>query len=954
MEKLDSEPSLFFSLMEDSLNKIPLDNKKLAIIHNYAKRLFEQSQIKPLKKLLGQSKAIPLNESTKTNHFLLLQTHLRVYTLQQDFDSAYQVIDQLKALAGQFQDTIIQIKVLREQSAFMKKNGDVTNALKLLLEALGLAEVISDTMSIAVVKQDIAMVYEKVNKSGLAIQYNLEALELFRKFKDVRSAARIYNNLGLVYNELRRYDSAEYYYQLSKNISDSLDVAFGVAVTTLNIGLIAYHKKEYDRGIKLFNEVLPYFERISDEYGICLCYLNLCRIYNDTRNTEKALELGLAGIRIAKEKNYVNEIRALSDELSSLYEQLGDYRNALKYKKEEIIAKDSLFNQEKDYEIGKLESKIDLDQAIFQKEIKQKENEILKENTRAQKAQINLQNGIIIAVIFGLLLLVIILFLLRKQSIERKKLLDKIRHQSEKLKELDHAKTRFFANISHDLRSPLTLILGALDRINEREYDILDRDTRELLETGIKNGKRLLYLADEIMDLTRLEEGKIELKFQYVKIVPYLRLLTKMFSSAADMKNISLEFINHCEDETILKLDPHQFEKIIYNLLSNAIKFTPNEGSVKVSLHPGNEEMGIQVADSGPGIPEEKQPYVFDRYYQAGNHESGPQAGVGIGLALVKELTELHQGEITFSSTQKGTTFLVRFPFKRSDWISSAIIPERSLDIITRNSLWMDLQSENRHQFPGIAQPLTNAKTILIVEDHRELRTYLKATLIDQYRIFEASHGSAALDILHSETIDLVITDLMMPYMDGFEMIDQLKKDKALLKIPILVLSARTGQSEKLDLLSKGAEDVMHKPFDREELLIRVNKLLESDWDNSRQLKLLYNETIGAYEKEVMRKLEQLILNRIDDPHLSVLDLADEMAASERKVYRLIKKISGLTPYELIKEIRWQYLENYLKKNPVKTATEAARLIGMSNPSSLSAQYQKRFGRMLKEDLTTG
>ena len=450
------------------------------------------------------------------------------------------------------------------------------------------------------------------------------------------------------------------------------------------------------------------------------------------------------------------------------------------------------------------------------------------------------------------------------------------------------------------------------------------------------------------MDLTRLEEGKIKLELQHVKIVPYLRLLTKMFSSAADIKSIELKFINQADDESVLQIDPHQFEKIIYNLLSNAIKFTPENGMVDVQLIAESAYIQIVISDSGPGIPEESLELIFERYYQSSTQNTS-QTGVGIGLALVKELVELHGGSIHVNSEKTGSTFTIKLPFKKSDWISKAIIPERSLDVVTRNSLWVDLQEEKeRIQIPGIISNSENAKTILIVEDHKELRTYLQSILSTDFRVFLASNGAHALDILQSEIIDLIITDLMMPYMDGFEFVDHLKRDKDLKKIPVVVVSARTDQKEKLDLIAQGAEDVISKPFDKEELLLKITNITSRAWDSSEAFAHLYNDTAEVFEKSIMQRLEALIIKRIDDPHLSVLDLADEMAASERKVYRMIKKISGLTPYELIKEVRWQYLENYLKNNRVRTATEAAQLIGMSNVSSFSSQYEKRFGHSFK------
>lgn len=444
----------------------------------------------------------------------------------------------------------------------------------------------------------------------------------------------------------------------------------------------------------------------------------------------------------------------------------------------------------------------------------------------------------------------------------------------------------------------------------------------------------------------------MNLKMEYVKIVPYLKLLTKMFSSAADIKSIVLKFEAKADEEAILQLDPHQFEKIIYNLLSNAIKFTPENGRVTVSIRMENDRIAIEVADSGEGIPEESLGLVFDRYYQSSNSGFTSQTGVGIGLALVKELVELHSGDVTVKSDKKGTIFTVSFPFKSHDWVSQAIIPDRSLDVITRNSLWMDLQEEHgKVQIASLTNISPDAKTILIVEDHKELRFYLKSILSPNFKIFLAENGEIGLTLLQTEKIDLIITDLMMPYMDGFEFIDHLKKDKELKKIPVLVVSARTDQDEKVGLIKKGADGVISKPFDKEELEARISNILGRDWDSKVKLTKLYEESAEEFEKSIMGKMERLILNRVSDPHLSVLDLADEMAASERKVYRMIKKLSGLTPYELIKEVRWQYLEGYLKNNKLRTAKEAALLVAMNNTTLFAKQFEKRFGKSIKQVL---
>ena len=917
--------------------------QKLTFYNSYATELFYSGELEMLRSIYAAGLTLDFSTQSYPDYAKLLKLRTDYHKVREEYDSALTAADQSFEIAGLHQDTLSQVGALVDKGSIFETIAEYSRALDFYLEALTLAETAQNKKAVATAYISLAVFYSSIENPDLSISYNKKALELYDELNEAIKVVQIYNNLGLALDKKGSYDSAKYYLEKGFTIAENIGSEFGKAITELNLGLNSYRIKDYQKSLDQFNRVYVFFSKVNDGYGMCLCNYNYCRIYRALGQKNKAVEYGLAALKIAEERQLTNELEGITEELSELYEERGDMSNALKYFKMYSLAKDSLVSTNKNQEIGRLESKFDLNKSLY-------ENQLLGKEIDLKSQTIITQRATIAGSIVGVLLLLVIAIILRKQLRERKILMSKIEGQAKKLQELDQAKSRFFSNISHDLRSPLTLILGALDKINERDYEILDSESKELLDVGYKNGKRLLYLADEIMDLTRLEEGKIILDFQYVKIVPYLRLLTKMFSSAADIKMIELKFSTEADEETILHIDPHQFEKIIYNLLSNAIKFTPEGGTVDIELQTEKENLKIRVVDTGSGIPNESKAHVFDRYYQSGTNDVASQAGVGIGLALVKELVELHKGSIEVESSSSGTAFTITIPFKESNWVSQAIIPERSLDVVTRNSLWVDLQEEKeKHQVSTLTNLDENAPTILIVEDHRELRSYLKSILSTDYRIYLATNGTDALDVLQTEKIDLIVSDLMMPYMDGFELIEQLKRDKELKKIPVLIVSARTDKTEKLDLISKGAIDVIGKPFDKEELYVRIKSILTNEWDSNKKLSTLYGETAEEFEKNVMARLERLIIKRVQDQHLSVLDLADEMAASERKVYRMIKKISGLTPYELIKEVRWQFLENHLKNNKVRTATEAAQLIGMNNVSSFSSQYQKRFGHSVRE-----
>lgn len=819
--------------------------------------------------------------------------------------------------------------------------GQLETAAEFYLKSANIQKKLGDTRRHANSLSGLGLVYQKLRDFDKAIELFNEGLSYFEPGN--RSRNRFYNNLGIAYIGKGDYLRAKEQFLVLLRDESTNENETRFASVAGNLGECYYRLKQYDSALFYSRQSLEIKQRRNQKGTIAFPAFTLAKTLRDQGFFDDAIEYATIALKDSESTGDLQNTQDAYIILEETYYQKGNYKKAYDLLTTAYELQDSLAGTKAVEAINNAQVKYDTEYKVW-------ENELLRKDASIQSQTIKTQRATIIGAIVGVILLLLIALLLRKRLHERKRLMAKIESQSLKLQELDQAKTRFFANISHDLRSPLTLILGALDTINTRDHEILDTESKELLDVGYKNGKRLLYLADEIMDLTRLEEGKVTLEMQLVKVVPYLRLLTKMFSSAADIKLIELKFDTAEDEDLVLGLDPHHFEKIIYNLLSNAIKFTPEKGVVIVQLKSDTETIFINVSDSGTGIPPDSIKHIFDRYYQSPTDAFRSQTGVGIGLALVKELVELHGGTIEVTSDEKGTRFFIALPYQKNTSAAKAIIPERSLDVISKNSLWVDLQEEQEKlQVPSLTNLNENAKSILIVEDHKELRSYLKSLLAPEYKIHLAANGSAALDILQAGNIDLILTDLMMPYMDGFELIEHLKKDKELKKIPVLVVSARTDKSEKLELLDKGAKDVISKPFDKAELQVRIKNALSEEWNATKKLTSLYGETAQEFEKSIMARLERLIIKRVDDQHLSVLDLADEMAASERKVYRLIKKISGLTPFELIKEIRWQYLDDYLKNNNVKNATEAAQLIGMNNVSSFSDQYQKRFGNSIKD-----
>ena len=836
--------------------------------------------------------------------------------------------------------------------------------------------------------------FARIFEYDSAIKYGAKTVEIAEANNVI--SPRIYINLAYINNGMKGDPKISLgYCETAIELAEELSIEakrHNLYYAHGNKALAYYELEDWDSYLTSSLEQLKYASNYNDTL---YAWANLAHVYPITGNVERSLyyltrtiqgyensgnvrelaksKISLSDIclkqgRVEFASRVLNEGMALIDTLKDretyslalltlhkIQKRQGDFDHALSTFTKYLGIRDSLYRVKNAEEYEALQSTLNFKLTSSENRLLRQESEFRASKIENQR-QLLLSFTIILGIILVTLAITVIGYRSRKRLVRllnnRNEKLSKanglIRKQHTKLKSLDEAKSRFFSNISHDLRSPLTLILNAFDEIKENDFRLLEKESRVALEVGARNGKRLLHLAEEIMELTRLEEGKIKLKPKFVAIGPYTKMLTKMLYSAADAKLITLNFKDELPADTSIWLDPMHYEKILYNLISNATKFTPNDGNIEVKLQLQFDHLSLSVTDTGSGIPRESIDHIFDRYYQSRANKTTAHVGVGIGLALVKELVDLHEGLIEVRSSDEGSCFQVSFPFKtKKNTVAPPIVPESSLDISSRESLWSDLyQVGERIQVPSLSNPNTEIPTILIVEDHKEIREYLRHILKDEYRVCEAQDGRAALEVVKRRKIDLIISDLMMPSMDGFALVSELKTDKNHSKIPVLVLSARAVPSEKLDLLEKGADAILYKPCEKRELLAQTANLLarRSKWDADLQLEKLY-QSVDDHEKTMLSKLESLIVNRIDDQNLSVNDLAEEMAASESKMYRFVKNKTGLSPLEYIKEIRLQYVRKYLENNQVRSLIEAAKKIGMNNATYFKQQYIKRFGR---------
>jgi signal transduction histidine kinase len=427
--------------------------------------------------------------------------------------------------------------------------------------------------------------------------------------------------------------------------------------------------------------------------------------------------------------------------------------------------------------------------------------------------------------------------------------LDKNRKQLEesnqKLMELDQIKSRFFANISHELRTPLTLLLAPLETLLHRFK--LDTETKDLLATMHSNGMRLLKLINDLLDLVRLESGRMEVKREPLEVADFVKGLASAARQVAEDKRLRLEtFVD--PSLGAVSADRDKLEKIVLNLVFNALKFTPSGGRVSLRAEKQDGEFVITVADTGMGISEKNLPHVFDRFWQADGSSKRKYQGVGIGLALVKELVEIQGGQVTVQSQEgKGTTFTVRLPYHKSEPVQKPAEPsEQDATSITQDSgrtatseEWLANLYRRAELFPALTPVQDSLRpvevprngslpSLLVADDEPDMLRFLKSQLSSHYHVLEAVDGQQAVEKASQFLPDIILLDMMMPEKDGLQACREIREHTPTQSIPIVLLTARADEETKLAALSAGASDFLAKPFSTTELHVRVKNLVES------------------------------------------------------------------------------------------------------------------------------
>ncbi len=530
---------------------------------------------------------------------------------------------------------------------------------------------------------------------------------------------------------------------------------------------------------------------------------------------------------------------------------------------------------------------------------------------------------------------------------------DTIRQQADELRRLDQSKSRFFANVSHELRTPLTLIKGPLGSLLKNNQ--LPAKERSLIELAHQHGAHLLELVNALLDLSKMESGKMTLNEKPVLLLPFIRRLVSAFESHAEWLGIRFVFEYQAPHRLRILADEDKLQKVVNNLLSNALKFTPpkSNGLVTVRVEQVENQIRISVTDTGRGIHPNDLPHIFERFYQSSQENAPVEGGTGIGLALCREIAQLMQGRIwAGSEAGNGSQFYFEFPLKEVLGLGFDTESAGSdLETVIHAEI---VPSRDAAKLPEGK----SAGNILVVEDNASLRSYIELILSENYEVFAVENGLLALQLLEKQTPDLILSDIMMPEMDGFQLLEKLKSDPHYRHIPVVMLTARADVQDKLRALRIGVDDYLLKPFEEEELLARIGNLLQNSRsrrpvgmleDAMGSAEPLAEETtvlISAEDLEWLARLEKLVCDAIGDSILSVDWLATKMFTGRNLFFKQVKLLTGLTPNEYIQTARLACAREMLEQRKARAVKEVAYKVGFRDVKYFSEQYFKHFGKL--------
>lgn len=785
--------------------------------------------------------------------------------------------------------------------------GDMSDALRKIHQGIAINEKEQDSSGMSWGYNMLGNMYNSLEYHEKALEYHRKSLKINEAMGAQLPISVNLNNIASTLRETGQFDSALVYFEKALAQKEELEDDKGKTRVLANIGVIYTQKGQYDLGRKFLLEAKGEADRLNMKLEKIQGLTNLAWLERLEGNFREAIRLGERAAEMIEGDEMPESQLEMIKELSQAYEANGQTQKALDFLRKYESIRSQLFPEDLPLQLVENEAKLELEKQQAEINLLQSQDEIKQLKLERRNRQI-----------FWILTIVALLIVLMAILYNRYQLKHKT---AQELQVLDAAKSRFFANLSHEFRTPLTLIIGRLEQ--PENGNLSPKDHQSLLHSA----RQLLNLNDQLLDLARIDANAMQIHAQNGDPVAFIRNSAEAFRPLAEANNIDFTIDLPAPSATI-GFDEEKLGKILNNLLSNAFKYTPEGGKIALSAEIKNG-IRVMVSNSGEGIPEAELQAIFDRHYRLNRHLESNISGAGLGLSLVRELVDLMGGKIDAKSeTGKETQFSVWLPILQADEISAEIAPD-------------DVSADSKSTMRPSEKPI-----LLIVEDNAELRNLIADVFRDNYLLREAVNGHEALEIAREELPDLVLSDLMMPEMDGLELCAALKSDFRTNHIPFVLLTALSEVESRIRGLETGADDYISKPFHSRELKVRVANLI-------RQRELLQERFSGENlqipspepdpEEEFYLSVIRNIDSHLDDSGFNVDALSREVGLSRVQLFRKLKAVSGKSPGQLIQETRLSRASELLR-NSGETIAEVMYRCGFDNSSYFAKKFREQFG----------
>lgn len=889
------------------------------------------NQLDSLLKIMGQN-------GDKLGQIVALREKGKLLRNENHFSAALTVHGNGLRLAEQVGDTIEQVQALNNIGTDYRRMGILDMAQRYHYGAWMMAKECSDTTFVAkknrvVSLNGLANVYLTTNNLNRADSVLRLALAGETELGSLTGQAINYANLGSIFEKRGQNDSAWAYYRKSMELNQKDGNTLGIALCHTYFGDMHKKAHDYDAALKEYEQAYSIMENSKDNWHALNSLIALANVYQMKNDNAKAKQLLDKAKQVAVEIKSNEHLAEIYRIYYNMYKRQGDYHSALTYHELATAMDNSLVDMDK---VNRMQN------TTLDMERGRQDRLMAEANDKLSHEQTARHTGYVVFVIVVVLMGAFICMLIHARQVRAKS------HKA--LKRLNDVREVFFRNITHEFRTPLTVILGLSHDL--QQPDLTADETQDMGKTIERQGQRMLRLINQLLDISKIRSEIGTPDWRNGNIVAYIAMIVETYTSYANRLGVKLE-LKAKEKDIETDFVPDYMNKVVDNLLSNALKFTQPDGAVSVNLWQADRRLYIDVTDTGRGIPADSLPHIFDEFFQSDNIDGG--MGTGVGLALVHQIVQTLGGTITVDSTVgKGTTFHISLPM-RNKGIVPALNKE---DEILRHRVDADTEGEFKASEPD--NDNTETQRILVVEDNVDIANFICKRLDNKYQVEYAPNGKIGLEKARELMPDIIVTDLMMPEIDGLELCRRIRNDELTSHIPIIVVTAKVSEAERVEGLKAGADAYLTKPFNSDELLTRVEMLIE-------QRKALRDKFAQALESEMAKpnksktstlntqitEVDRRFLYKVTDCVYLMLNnqksvdvgaVASQLCMSYGQFNRKLSALTGYTPAQYIQRIKVKKAQRMLSAHPELGFNNVAERCGFSDYSNFVRAFKNVCG----------